>query len=120
MTKKQFMNFDGTLLWKDIPILDFSIVDGECSSWHMHEENKKYYPFVFKYQPNLKGLNLFVSSRLVPETRQNIEKVLKDLGLTEYTCDGIVKANYGLCTDDCYWFRQTGSSLKYDDVKIRD
>ena len=113
-------NFNGTLLWKDLPILDFCIERGKVLKWEMHPENEDYYPIEFTYNATVYGLQDFIDCRIVPITRQNLQRVLKDLGLKEYSWDGIIRANYGLCTDDCYWFRQDGSNLKYDDIKIRD
>lgn len=117
---KHLYNFSGTLLWKDLPIVDFTVANGEYTEWVMHPENRAYYPVEFWNQTWYGSLHQFIDVRIVPITRQGLDEVLQDIGLTEYTWDGIIKANYGLCTDDCYWFKPKGSSLKYDDIKIRD
>lgn len=117
---ERLRSYSGTLLWKDKPILDFTVIHGHIERWDLHPENEAYYIFEFQYNPTLAGLQLFLDNRIVPETRQNIQEVLADLGLQEYNVDDILKANYGLCTDDCYWFRPQDSDLKYDDIKIRD
>lgn len=116
----ELQNFDGLMLWKDTPILDFTIKDGEILKWEKHEENSNDYPIEFTYDFTPHGLNSFLENRLVPPTRQDLQRVLHDLGINEYNWDDIIAANYGLCTDDCYWFRQRGSNLVYDDIKIRD
>lgn len=123
----ELRNFDGTLFWRELPILDFTLVDGEVCKWDLHPENEKYYPLEFTYDCTPHGLNLFIESRIVPPTRQNLQRVLNDLQIDEYNWDKIIKANYGLCTDDYYWFRQSGdcvgqggNPITYKDIKIRD
>ena len=116
----RLMNFTGTVLWKDIPILDCSIVNGEVLQWELHLENEKYYLWEFQYDPTMNGLQKFIDGRIMPPTRQFLQDALESIGLTEYSQDGIIRANYGLCTDDCYWFRPADSGLKYEDIKIRD
>lgn len=116
----KLMNFSGKILWKDIDILTFSVKDGIFEEWHLHLENSKYFPLVFRYDQSYDGLSTFIEDRLMPRTRQNLQIALKSIGLDEYSWDGIIKANYGLCTDDCYWFKPAGSALAYNDIKIRD
>ena len=86
-------NFNGTLLWKDLPILDFCIERGKVLKWEMHPENEDYYPIEFTYNATVYGLQDFIDCRIVPITRQNLQRVLKDLGLKEYSWAVLTRGN---------------------------
>src|SRR5699024_7580333 len=109
------------LFWKDIPIADFKIENGVGSYLKLYEENKKYYPLEFwTTKPTFRDLQMMVADRMLPPTRQGLDRLLKRIGLAEYSYDGLIRINHGLCTDDYYWFRQSHETIEYKDIQIRD
>lgn len=121
MGRYRLMNYEGTMFWKDLPIADFKIEDGLGVYFKLYTENEKYYPFEFKYvKPNCETLQRIIADRMLPPTRQGLDRLLKRIGLAEYSYDGLIRINHGLCTDDYYWFRQSHETTEYKDIQIRD
>lgn len=110
------------LQWKDIPLLKIDIANGNVKSLELLvAKDNSFLPLIFKWKPtDYDTLNYFLESRLLPKTRQDLNTVLKKLGLTHYSWEGLITKTYGLNTDDCYWFKPIGTNLKYEDIKIRD
>ena len=121
MDRYRLMNYEGTLFWKDIPIADFKIENGVGSYLRLYEGNKKYYPLEFwTAKPTFRDLQMMIADRMLPPTRQGLDGLLKRIGLAEYSYDGLIRINHGLCTDDYYWFRQSHETIEYKDIQIRD
>lgn len=121
MDRYRLMNYEGTLFWKDLPIVDFKIENGYSVYFKLYPENEKYYPFEFRYvKPNCETLQRIIADRMIPPTRQGLDRLLKRIGLAEYSYDGLIRINHGLCTDDYYWFRQSHETIEYKDIQIRD
>ena len=123
VNKKQskIKELKATLQWKDEPLLRINIENGEVNELTMLEENTNKYPWLMRKCPDAKILlDKYLESQMMPETRQHMEITLRQVGLTEYSWEGLISVNYGLNTDNCYWFKPLGSNLVYDDIKIRD
>lgn len=116
---KNLENYHGTFMWKDIPLIDIEVINWEFKQFQVYEENKFYLPLKLQNFVSIHGFEVCLRDRLFPETRQNLKDVLSDLGIESYALNAIIKANYGLNTDDHRWFKPYGSSLVYDDIKIR-
>ena len=110
------------LQWKDLPLLKIDITEGNVKSLELLvEHDSSYLPLIFKWKRvTYDNLNYFLESRLLPKTRQDLNNTLKRLNLPKYSWEGLIEKTYGLNTDDCYWFKPLGSSLTYNDIKLRD
>lgn len=63
-----------------------------------------------KYHLDNKLSKMWVENRVVPEDRQNINDLLKSVGLTHYDISDILKITKGkCCMDDC--------TVEYEEVK---
>lgn len=63
------------------------------------------------------GVRLFISFRVMPKNRMDCNKVLQQLGLSEYDQYSIFKKNNGACTKDDLWVNFNG--VRYEDFHPR-
>lgn len=119
---KRLHNMEATILWKDLPIVDFKIERDKVFYVTPHYENERYFPIEFRNAQGISmdEINMFCDARIVPRERFNIQDLLQAMGISEYRWEPIIRHVHGLCTDDCYWFRFPEETFTYDDVKIRD
>lgn len=66
---------------------------------------------------NNEGVRLFISFRVMPKNRMGCDKVLRQLGLSEYDQYAIFKKNNGACTKDDLWVNFNG--VRYEDFHPR-
>lgn len=59
----------------------------------------------------------FFESRCFPRTRDNVQKLLQDLGLEYYDPYLICLKTNGRMTNDHFWIRFKGDKRKYEDFK---
>lgn len=113
-------NYSGSILWKDVVIADFEVSDGSMVKWFLHEDAKQFYPLCFRWHNTPSGwLQLFLVNRLVSDKHQDIDFVLNQLDLSEYSWEDILRANHGLNPKDYYWVREVGEDISYRDISIR-
>lgn len=60
-----------------------------------------------------------LEGRCFPRNRENIDELLKRLGIKHYHPLDIIRKTHGLMRNDYVWIRFEGENLTYDDVKIR-
>lgn len=112
-------NLHGTFMWKDKPLFCVKMKDGLMKEFNPFMENRTYFPYIMQSYPTEERFKQEMTSRLFPPTRQNLQRVLDDLEITEYNVDDIIASNYALNIKDHRWFKPYGSPLVYDDIKIR-
>jgi excisionase family DNA binding protein len=65
-------------------------------------------------RPTPTALTGWIRDRYIPSVRPNLNKVLKELGLTQ--ASELLFSSLGLNLSDQYWFRPAGSSLNWHEV----
>ena len=75
--------------------------------------------FGIKKSPvSVEDLEKFFKRRCFPETRGNVKRILKTLGVGFYSPRLIVQKTHGVMFDDIYWIRFEGEdNLKYSEVR---
>lgn len=62
--------------------------------------------------------NKWFKGRGIPSWRKDLERLLNNLGV-ESNFDLLLKS-YGLSLSDCYWIKEEGSNIKWDDINFFD
>lgn len=79
------------------------------------------YPiYPFKGKVTKKKVFDFLKDRCFPDTRENTDEILKELGLKSYVPLEICKKTHGLLFDDYTWLKfPEDGEIEYDDIRIR-
>lgn len=100
---RRICNLSGTIMWKDVPIIEFSIVRGIPKCKRLSSEHL---PIEFRSRvTDEEALLLFLDERVVPETRIGLKDALKNAGIPYFSMDAILRKFHGCCYEDSYWLR---------------
>lgn len=118
--QKYFDNISGIIYEHSRPVIKFSLKNGTLMEYEILAE-KRFLPAEFQLRKNYAALYSFLEGRLVPRARQNIDELLRGMGLDYYDPVGILHYTHGLCTDDYYWIKFGDSDItQYESIKIRE
>lgn len=109
---------------KNTPVANISIQKDENGNGYLHVEsiiNRNELPYGLKNE-NLERMSISMTwwnnSRCIPMGRPNYDKLLDSLGVANTS--EIVPYSYMCSLTDCYWFKQSGSHISWEDVNFRD
>lgn len=116
MERHNIKNIEGTLMYKDTPLVEFCIVN--YNTTYVKELNRKenfcIYPveFMFDDAVTYGDLNDFFKHHVVQDGAQDIMEYLHALGLKHYDLDEIVKRKNGYNHVGYYWvkFKNRGAT----------
>lgn len=112
---------------------DIMLFDDKIASVQLKPANSDR-PYVLNYiegfnkqfSPNPEGfitkeeIDRWLKWRVLPETRADIEDILKDYDLNSYNRWAIVRKTHGVMADDEIWLRFKGEEdLRHKDVTLR-
>lgn len=69
-----------------------------------------------EYKPTHEDIVFWLSDRVVPKERQNIDEILKAMGLNDYDMWELCRRTRVMCMEDYFWLSK---GEKYEDVHIR-
>ena len=112
---KEFTNLQGTLLWREEPVLDFEIEKGRVRRL-LWKSNRRPLEFTGSLTDD-DALLFFLEDRLVPETRIGIHQDIKEMGIPYYDPTKIIRFSHGFSMNDCYWIRFPEEQLTFEELK---
>lgn len=108
---------DFSVLWEDEKTADVIISDSQA---HIIRYTTNPVKQIFaKDDISLYELGEILKWRCWDENRENIEKYLYKLGLTDFNPYKICRKTHGTMFQDKIWFRYKNENLCWDDVKCR-
>ena len=108
---------DFSVLWEDEKTADVTISENQA---HIIRYTKNPAKQIFsKDDIPLYELGEILKWRCWDQNRENIEKYLYKLGLTEYNPFKICRKTHGVMFQDKIWFRYKNENLCWNDVKCR-
>lgn len=116
------MELEGTLMEHDLPIADFRFSGGKLVYIKEYPENARFYLDLWT-PGNIteKQLQDFFTYRVPAWHRPSVQRACKAGGILPGDIDGFIRRIHGVWGDDHFWIRFPGeTSIKWDDVKIRD
>lgn len=69
-----------------------------------------------EYKPTHEDIVFWLSDRVVPKERQNIDEILRAMGLNDYDMWELCRRTRAMCMEDYFWLSK---GEKYEDVHIR-
>ena len=105
---KRGRELTGTLMAGDLEVAGFD--HGVCI-W----KDDAFCPLYIKRKPDISA---FLASRAIDRNRTNSRLLKKILGIHEETDDMVSLYSFGASVTDNYWFRISGSGLKYKDISF--
>jgi len=103
-------DLSGSLMLEDIEVAHF--IEGRCVSL-----NKKLCPLFFHRSQDISA---YLASRAIDRNRTNSRLLKKILNIHEDTDDMVALYSYGATVTDRYWFKTSGSKLKYQDISFTE
>jgi len=100
----------GSLMLEDVEVAHF--IQGRCVSL-----NKELCPLFFLRS---KDISAYLASRAIDRNRTNSRLLKKILNIHEDTDDMVALYSYGATVTDRYWFKTSGSKLKYRDISFTE
>lgn len=97
------LTMKGTLMRRDIPLCSFSIYDGYVSDFLIIAD-AQILPFELQHG-GAWGLKYFLCDRVVPTSRVNLEKRVKEAGFHKFDISELTVAQNASACDDTYWVR---------------
>ncbi|MEG0672187.1 MAG: hypothetical protein RSA29_14790 [Clostridium sp.] len=115
------------LMCKDTPVGDLTYDTAKKEfvfEKYSNIDNRKYLPlgmysymnWNLEYIPTSDDIKFWIQERVVPEERQNIDEILKAIGLIYYDSWEICRRTRGMCMEDYFWLSK---GEKYEDVHMR-
>ena len=111
-----------TLMHFDTPLIVFSAerqAEANIKIIEAHEENKELFPIDLA-EVSESGIESWIKHRSIPKNRAYVDTLLSTLGLSINRPLDIISVSKGLSLNDCYWFKQEGSSDSFDSVNLYD
>lgn len=96
----------GILYHKDVPILRFKCNGCYPMYYELLSDNTAIYPVEFLNNDINDGIVEFFIDRCTPDTRQNINEVLKETPIQYYNVERILRYCHAQSIHDCYWIEQ--------------
>lgn len=110
-------NDDFSVLWEDEKTADVTISENQARIIRYTKNPAK--QIFSKDDIPLYELGEILKWRCWDQNRENIEKYLYKLGLTEYNPFKICRKTHGVMFQDKIWFRYKDENLCWNDVKCR-
>jgi hypothetical protein len=116
------LEFAGTLMEHDKPIVEFKISKGELVYKKEFTENADAYLDLWT-PGEITGeqLQSFFTYRIPAWHRPSVQRACKKSCIIPGDVEGFIKKTHGVWGDDHFWVRFQGDdALRWDDVKLRD
>lgn len=115
------------LMFKDVPVGDLSYdTNTRKFNFVKYDEiiDRKYLPlgmYSYKnwnidYKPSHDDIVFWLEDRVVPKERQNIDEILKVMGLIDYDFWELCRRTRAMCMEDYFWLSK---GEMYEEVHIR-
>ncbi len=100
---RRFSNIAGTVMRKNIPLINFEIRRGEVVQCDLLSDDL---PLEFNCPLSKEqALEFFLDDRVIPETRIGLQEELNRVGIPYFDMDMIIRYNCGCSIQDDYWIR---------------
>lgn len=104
MNRIRLGNLAGIIMSGSKQLVRFKFVKDQLQYCQLLCSDDKLLPFEFwGGDDSEKAVRNFFFYRIVPDTRINIEKDLKEIGIDYYDPEAIIRYQKGRCVDDDYW-----------------
>ena len=74
--------------------------------------------FPIGFRPDEEGVKSWLRTRVIPQNRGYVDKILAGIGLTHNDIVGIIKISMGLSLNDCYWVTPADFEGKFEDYNL--
>lgn len=99
-------NLSGTIMYKDTPVFDFSIVNGELVKYRQYREDSvNLPPEISLWGYSYDNINCFFRRRVVKDGAMWITEYLHAMGMEKYDFESIVRFHHGKNYLDNYWIK---------------
>lgn len=100
-----FESIKGYIMENDVPLVRFAYHRGTLMEVELLRDRKEL-PYEYKLcDSDFLATDLFLEDRVVPPTRQGLEKELKKAGIPYYSPVNMLKHNAGVSVGDDYWIK---------------
>lgn len=105
---------------KNTPVFIFSMKDYHITKIEK-VLNPEYLPFQIPFEKKIgkvvrRDFEKFISGRAIPETRENLQKILKISGAE--SSKALSLKHYGLSLSDQYWFKKEDEDISWSDINF--
>lgn len=115
------------LMYQGVKVGDFAYdTNTKQFSFEKYDEitHRKYLPlgmytlenWNIDYKPTHKDIMFWLQDRVVPKERQNINEILKAMGMLDYDFWDLCRRTRGMCMEDYFWLSK---GEKYEEVHMR-
>lgn len=98
-------DLSGTLMYQDMELATFVIVNGVTKEFHLLCTDPSYFPYeMVKFQNGSTLVNALLA-RIVPETRQGLIEDLSKIGIVGYDISAILRHQNASSFEDDFWVK---------------
>lgn len=111
----------GTLMHKNVPLCEFEMLDGFIVDYREICQDAREFPIEMHLAKTPQwGLSVFLNDRVVPSSRQGLEKDLARIGMKYYDVSELTKRQNASSCEDDYWVRfETEGSQSWEELRKR-
>lgn len=107
------LNKDFYLMYRDIPVALFNTDTGLYTVKH-----PSMLPFGVKEDTSFTAIQKFCSNRILMMNRKYCKEILTSCGIDDQSDLNICIVCHGLSFRDCYWIKEIGSTLTWNDINL--